>query len=200
MYSNQKSHKSLTQGTHPRNPTYRFKFLKTNAKNHYRTNHMLRDLYLLFHLIKINPNGYEAVSIIPIHGSQSSEDLNKWRPLNTWLESGWKASKVHSSMVLLLPFSWKSSQGGQGYKINLRICLIHKSWLSCCMVHGAKSHQSCLARSDPDCSPPGPSVHGILMARILEQVAVPSPRGSSPPRDWTCISFVSCIDRQVLHH
>ena len=35
---------------------------------------------------------------------------------------------------------------------------------------------------DPvDCSPPGSSVHGILQARILEWVAMPSPRGSSHP-------------------
>ena len=38
-----------------------------------------------------------------------------------------------------------------------------------------------------DCSPPGSSVHGILQARILEWVAMPSSRGSSWPRDWTCI-------------
>ena len=39
---------------------------------------------------------------------------------------------------------------------------------------------------DPmDCSPPGSSVHGILQARILERVAMPSSRGSSRPRDWT---------------
>ena len=34
-----------------------------------------------------------------------------------------------------------------------------------------------------DCSPPGSSVHGILQARILEWVALPSSRGSSQPRD-----------------
>ena len=34
-------------------------------------------------------------------------------------------------------------------------------------------------------SPPGPSVHGILQARILEWVAMPSSRGSSRLRDWT---------------
>ena len=34
--------------------------------------------------------------------------------------------------------------------------------------------------------------------RILEWVAVPSSRGSSPPRDWTCISYVSCIGRQFF--
>ena len=36
-----------------------------------------------------------------------------------------------------------------------------------------------------DCSPPGSSVHGIPQARILEQVAIPFSRGSSPLRDGT---------------
>ena len=38
-----------------------------------------------------------------------------------------------------------------------------------------------------DCSPSGSSVHGILQASILEWVAVPSFRGSSRPRDQTCL-------------
>ena len=33
--------------------------------------------------------------------------------------------------------------------------------------------------------PGGPSVHGILQARILEWVAMPSSRRSSQPRNWT---------------
>ena len=41
-------------------------------------------------------------------------------------------------------------------------------------------------------SPPVSSVHGIPQARILEWVMVPSSRGSSQPRDQTCISCVSC--------
>ena len=46
--------------------------------------------------------------------------------------------------------------------------------------------QSCLC--DPtDCSPPGFSVHGIPQERILEGVGIPFSRGSSQPRDWTCI-------------
>ena len=49
-----------------------------------------------------------------------------------------------------------------------------------------------------DCNPPGSSVHRILQARILEWVAIPLSRGSSWPRDLTCISYVSCIGRQVL--
>ena len=40
----------------------------------------------------------------------------------------------------------------------------------------------------------------ILQARILEWVATPSSRGSSQPRDGTCVSYVSCIGRQVLYH
>ena len=36
--------------------------------------------------------------------------------------------------------------------------------------------------------PPGSSVHGILQARILEWVAVPSSRGSSQSRDGTLAS------------
>ena len=38
-----------------------------------------------------------------------------------------------------------------------------------------------------DSSPPGTSVHGILQARVLEWIAVPSSRESSPPRDRTCV-------------
>ena len=51
---------------------------------------------------------------------------------------------------------------------------------------------SCLTLCDPvDCSPPGSSVHGILQARILEWVAISSSRGSSRPRDRTCISCLA---------
>jgi len=51
-----------------------------------------------------------------------------------------------------------------------------------------------------DCNPPGSSVHGILQARIMEWVAMPSPRGSSQLRDQTHVSYVSCIGRWVLYH
>ena len=60
---------------------------------------------------------------------------------------------------------------------------------------------SCLTPRDRmACSLPGSSVHGTLQARILEQVAISSSRGSSPPRDWTHNSFVSCIGRWILYH
>ena len=42
----------------------------------------------------------------------------------------------------------------------------------------------------PWTSLPGSSVHGIVQARILQWVAVSSSRGSSQPRDLTCISCI----------
>ena len=51
-----------------------------------------------------------------------------------------------------------------------------------------------------DCSPPGSSVHGIFEARILEWGAISSSRRSSRHRDWTRVSWVSCIGRRVLYH
>ena len=41
---------------------------------------------------------------------------------------------------------------------------------------------------------------GIFQARILKQIAISFSRGSSPPRNWTCISFVSCTGSWVLYH
>ena len=65
----------------------------------------------------------------------------------------------------------------------------------CCLIQSDRKSklvaQLGLTLFDPvDCSPPGFSVCGILQARILEWVAIPSSRGSSPTRDWT---WVSCI-------
>ena len=42
-----------------------------------------------------------------------------------------------------------------------------------------------------DCSLPGSTVHGILQARILEWVAMPSSRASFTFRDWTCVSCIA---------
>ena len=62
-------------------------------------------------------------------------------------------------------------------------------------------HFSCVWLCNPvDYSLPGSSVHGILQARILERVAVPSSRGSSQHRDGTHFSYVSCIGRRVPYH
>ena len=64
-------------------------------------------------------------------------------------------------------------------------CERHVTWLCCaCLVA-----QSCPTLCDPmDCSPPGSSVPGILQARTLEWVAMPSSRGSSQPGDRSQVS------------
>ena len=65
----------------------------------------------------------------------------------------------------------------------------------------AKLFQLCLTLWDPmDHNPPGSSGRGISQGRILEWVAMPSSRGSSWFRDWTCISYVSRIGRWILYH
>ena len=61
--------------------------------------------------------------------------------------------------------------------------------------------QPCPTCCNPlECSPPGSSVHGISQARMLEGVAISSSRGSSQPRDQTCVSCIFCIGRQILYH
>ena len=45
-----------------------------------------------------------------------------------------------------------------------------------------------------DCNPPRPSVHGISQPRVQEWIAISIFRGSSPPRDWTHTSYVSCSE------
>ena len=72
---------------------------------------------------------------------------------------------------------------------------------SCCLVVVVLVTQSCPTLCDPmDCSLSGFSVDRISQARIPEQVAISSSRGSSGPRDETCISCISCISRQILYH
>ena len=64
----------------------------------------------------------------------------------------------------------------------------------CQLCVRAKSLQLCLTVCDPmDCNLLGSSVHGILQERILEWVAMPSSRGSSQPRDRTCVSNISWL-------
>ena len=79
---------------------------------------------------------------------------------------------------------------GDSGKILVGLYLYYKLYSLCvCSVA-----QLCLTLCDPmDCGLPGSFVHGILQARTLEWVAMPSSRGSSQPRDQTHMSCVSCI-------
>ena len=79
-----------------------------------------------------------------------------------------------------------SEEAGEPWRTNPAVCT------AMCLVA-----QSCLTLCDAvECSPPSSSVHGILLARTLEWVAMPSSRGSSPPRDRT---RVCCTGRWILY-
>ena len=88
---------------------------------------------------------------------------------------------------------------------NLHECPIFQIMCVCVCVC-ARTHVFLVAQSCPtfrnpmDCSWPGSSVCGISQASIVEWVAIFFSRGSSWLRDWTCVSCISCIGRQILHH
>jgi len=64
---------------------------------------------------------------------------------------------------------------------------VHK--IACCVCMSAQSLQSCPTLCNPkDYSPPDSSNHGILWARIMEWVVVPSSRETSWTRNWTQVS------------
>ena len=86
-------------------------------------------------------------------------------------------SKEHPGLISFR-MDWLDLLAVQG---TLKSLLQHRS--------SEKSPQWYPTLCDPtDCSPPGSSVHGILQARILEWVAMPSSRGSSQSRDGTWLS------------
>ena len=87
----------------------------------------------------------------------------------TWIE-GW-GPRIYQSRRAVTGVS--TGQGSQH-----ALSWGHSSGAATCM-HAELPH-SCPTLCDPmDCSPPGPSVHRILQARILEWVAIPFSRGSS---------------------
>ena len=72
------------------------------------------------------------------------------------------------------------------------VCFPPNSAVDSTCMH-AKSLQSCPTLCNRmNYSPPGSYVHGSS-GKKLAWVAMPSSRGSFRPRDWTCVSYVSCI-------
>ena len=81
------------------------------------------------------------------------------------------------SLASRLPGKWTEVSQRQILIIIICVCLVI---------------QWCPTLCDPmDCSLPGSSVHGVLQARVLERVAMPSSRGSSQPRDRTQFSRIA---------
>ena len=70
--------------------------------------------------------------------------------------------------------------------------LLFMYFIHCVYVYAVFIAQLCLTLCNPrDCSLPGPSVHGILLARVPKWVAMPFSRGSSQPRDPTQVSSIA---------
>ena len=72
-------------------------------------------------------------------------------------------------------------------------------WCVKCTCMRAKSLQSCPTLCHPmDCSLPGSSVHGILQARILDWVALPSSREIFPTQGSHPCLFCLLLGRQFF--
>ena len=104
----------------------------------------------------------------------------KWQPTPVFLP---KKSHGQRSMGGYSPWGCK----------RVRYDLVIKQQLSRCDVCVLSRFSHVWVCNPMDHSLPGSSVHGLLQARILEWITMPSSRKSSRPRDWTCIFCVSCI-------
>ena len=131
----------------------------------------------------------------------------KWQPTPVFLpgeSQGWGAwwtaiYGVAQSWTWLkrLSSSSSSSSWAFGLEAVLGFPGVWRSFSPLCIVCCAELLQLCLTLWGA-CQAPLSS--GILQPRILEWVAISYSRGSSQPRDWTCLSYVSRIDRWALNH
>ena len=115
----------------------------------------------------------------------------------------WRGSQIKRVQVPGLPGTSCTSLDSSHNPPRLSF-LHHKIATPALLPISVLSPHSCLTLCDRmDSNPPGSSVHGILQARILEWVAFPFSRGSSPPRDRTQVSrivggfFISWATREA---
>ena len=141
--------------------------------------------------------------------NQSHKDKHLWstwkaQDVNINLSDLWTFQLAQSALVPWILFSLKlhTTSDESVWLCDLPISIPVYSAASKCAFSFLKNDstnwfqkgnvaQLCLTLCNPmNCSCPGSSAHGILQARILEWVAMPSSRGSSQPRNQT---WVSCI-------
>ena len=92
-----------------------------------------------------------------------------------------------------------SSTGSPTHTSSLFICECGVHFSVC--IHMCLVTQSCPNLCNPmDCSLPGSSIHGIILARILEWIACSFSRGSSQSCDWTHVYSHLLLGRQILYH
>ena len=89
-------------------------------------------------------------------------------------------------------FSFSRSMANVFY--TLEVSFHHPAWVWLLQSVWWVRAKSCLTLCNPlDRSPSSSSVHRISQARILEWVVISSSRGSSQPRDRSCISYISAL-------
>ena len=146
---------------------------------------ILNYLKTLLHLWSLD------ASYIAVLGPSS---IKGWRGLQLVVPGPWMVEAYSPYNPQKWPW-WTDSSRAHHPLLKLSACSLgaaKEGIFSPCM--GTKLLQSCWTLCDPmDCSLPGSSVYGILQARILEWVAMPSSRGSSQARDQTQVSCSSCI-------
>ena len=115
-------------------------------------------------------------------------------PLCTYICIFWTHSSAagHFSCLHILAMV-NAAAVNIGMRVRVRVCVRARVCACVCALTcaHAQSLQSCPTCDPMDRSPPGSSVHGILQARLLEWVLMPSFRGSSRPRDGTCLSCIA---------
>jgi len=101
--------------------------------------------------------------------------------------------EVFTSFITLLKYFFKLFSNLVGKQILFVLLYFQvRFFLSLSKWKKALIAQSCWTVWDPmDCSPPGSSVYGILLARILEWNAIPFSRGCSWRRDQTQVSCIA---------
>ena len=118
--------------------------------------------------------------------------------LSDWTELKFCSGLTDSQLYDFKKYSVFCLLGNSSPQTMTKITNISKSYIRpLCECLGAELFPTLC---DPaNCSPPGSSVHGSLQARRLEQAALPSSRGSSPPRLRTYVSCVSPIQVDSYH-
>ena len=124
-----------------------------------------------------------------------------WLFILWYIPKGWVLPFPFQVPGLRKDCSWASStsdlkcQRGSDFK---RTSYVAPCFMMCMGIWCA---QSCMSKSLRlmECSLPGSSIHGTFQTRILGWLAISCFRGSSQPRDWTWISYISCISRQILY-
>ena len=158
--------------------------------------------YYYFTYINIINKSFKVLyAFFIIHSIQAHYILSALIACGQWLLC-W----THRTISCYLKYDLEKQQGHlagilcktQNLRAQFRLL---SQYLQCNKIFQFSSvSQSCSTLCDSvDCSPPGFSVRGILQARILEWIPMPSSRRFSQPRDRTCVSYVSCLGRWVLY-